>query len=685
MVACANSQEQSDKSETLHEHTNLLIDESSPYLLQHAHNPVNWHPWGDAAFEKAKSEDKLVLISVGYSACHWCHVMEEESFEDTVVAKFMNENFVCIKVDREERPDVDQIYMNAVQLMTGSGGWPLNCFALPDGRPVYGGTYFPTNNWMELLQNLALTYEKDKGSFEKYATNLTEGIKQSELIEGVKEGSDVEVSVLNEMVNEWQNSFDKRLGGPNRSPKFPIPNNYSFLMQYAHEFDNKELMNYVDLTLDKMALGGIFDQIGGGFARYSTDAKWKVPHFEKMLYDNAQLIALYSQAFQRTKKHLYKDVVYKTVGWLEREMATEKGAFWSALDADSEGEEGKYYVWSIDEIRTALTEEEFGFAKTYYSLNAKGKWEGKYILLRDQAEVGKEIFGLSSDREVKEMIELINGKLLKVREQRVKPRADDKILTSWNAMMINGLAQAAMAFNDDRFKKLALKNANWLSKNLIKNNGGLWHTHKNGTSKIDGFLDDYAFTITAFTKLYELTFDENWLVRARDLTEYVNQHFYDQNSGMYFYTSNISQTLIARKMEVNDNVIPASNSEMANALYQLGTLLDSNGYKTTAKKMLLNVQADMASYPSSYSNWGILSLKLGIPYYEIAITGKDWQSKVQELNEYYIPNKLLMGGKSGNIPLLEGKFIGETTIFVCVNKSCKMPVVQVDEAIKQME
>ena len=683
MLSCANGQQQSDNNETSHKYTNLLIEESSPYLLQHAHNPVNWYPWGDQAFDKAKKEDKLVLISVGYSSCHWCHVMEEESFEDTTIAKFMNENFVCIKVDREERPDVDQIYMTAVQLMTGSGGWPLNCFALPDGRPVYGGTYFPSNDWMELLQNLALTYKKDKNSFEEYATNLTKGIKESELIEGVKTEGKVDMTVLDRMVENWQSSFDKKLGGPDRAPKFPIPNNYRFLMQYAYENNHDELMTYVDLTLEKMALGGIFDQIGGGFARYSTDSKWKVPHFEKMLYDNAQLISLYSLAYQRTKKPLYKSIVYKTIDWLEREMMTPKGAFWSALDADSEGKEGKFYVWTAEEVKSALTDEEFELAKAYYNLNLKGKWEGKYILLRDD-DFDSKGFGLDEEGLVKS-IKNIDTKLLQARSKRIRPRTDDKILTGWNAMMISALSEAAMVFDEERFKKMAIKNSNWVVKNQFKKDGGLWHTHKDGKSKIDGFLDDYAFTITGFTKLYELTFDESWLVKARDLIEYVNAHFYDQNSGMYYYTSSSSQALIARKMEVNDNVIPSSNSEMANALYQIGTLLDSNTYKTSAENMFLNIQDDMTSYPTSFSNWGLLAFKLGIPYYEIAITGKEWENKVQELNQQYIPNKLLMGGEKGNIPLLEGKFIGETTIFVCVNKSCKMPVVEVSEALKQME
>lgn len=684
LSSCVNSQEQSDNSVKNHAHTNLLIDESSPYLLQHAHNPVNWHPWGEAAFNKAKAEDKLVLISIGYSSCHWCHVMEHESFEDSLVANFMNDNFVCIKVDREERPDVDQVYMNAVQLMIGSGGWPLNCFALPDGRPVYGGTYFPKNNWMELLQNLALTYEKDKPSFEEYASNLTEGIQQSELIQTPSDDTDLKDENLKLMLKKWESTFDHKEGGPNRAPKFPIPNNYDFLMRFAQHTNNTELMSYVDLTLTKIALGGIYDQIGGGFARYSTDDKWKAPHFEKMLYDNAQLISLYSNAYQRTNNPIYKHVVYQTIEWLEREMTTTEGAFLSALDADSEGEEGKFYVWSKQELKEVLNTEEYELTKRYYNVNPKGLWEGHYILLRDIKDTSAAVFNLSNV-ELTDKIELINNKLLAKRSERIRPGLDDKILTTWNALMLKGLIDASMVFNEPKFEKLALRNAKWIVKNQIRKDGSLWHTRKKGHSKIDGFLDDYAFMISAMVRLYEMTFDEKWLDYGKTLADFSIANFKDKKSGMFFYTSSKGEQLVARKMEVNDNVIPSSNSEMARGLFQLGTLLDSNSYKKVSEQMLLNVQSNFATYPSGYSNWAILMMEMAYPYYEIAITGKEWKSKVKALNQHYIPNKILMGGEKGSIPLLEGKFIGATTIFVCVNKSCRMPVEEVSEALEQMK
>lgn len=660
-----------------HQFTNQLIDESSPYLLQHAHNPVNWMPWGDEAFEKAIEEDKLVLVSIGYSSCHWCHVMEHESFENEEVAKVMNDNFICIKVDREERPDVDQVYMTAVQLMVGSGGWPLNCFTLPDGRPVYGGTYFQKNEWLEILANLHLTYTKDKQRIVDYAENLTNGVQQSELIVSPVEPSDFTMEKLNDLAEIWKRNFDLKDGGMNRSPKFPIPNNYDYLMQYAYHTQDSIIMNQVDLTLRKMAHGGIYDQIGGGFARYSTDMKWKAPHFEKMLYDNGQMVSLYSSAYQRNKNPLYKKVVYQTLKWVYREMTTSDGAFYSALDADSEGEEGKYYVWSKSELKEVLSEEEFELVKDYYEINPKGLWEGNYILLRDGSDEYSE--------DIESKMKVINAKLLVKRETRIKPGLDDKSLTSWNALMLKGYVDAYAVFNEELFLQAALKNAKWLLKKQTKKDGGLYHTYKNGKSKIDGFLDDYAFTIDAYLGLYEVTFDEQWLYEAQQLTDYAIEHFEDTTSGMFYYTSNSGTTLIARKMELNDNVIPASNSQMARVLYKLGTMLNVQSYKDKSKQMLANVYSEMYTYPSGYSNWSILALNMTLPYYEVAITGTGWKSKLTDLNKYYVPNKLIMGGEKSGLELLEGKFLGETTIFVCEHGACQMPVLEAKDAVSQME
>jgi len=677
ITSCANSQKNENKTMESHTYTNDLINESSPYLLQHAHNPVNWMAWGDEAFEKAKKEDKLVLVSIGYSSCHWCHVMEHESFENEEVAKIMNDYFVCIKVDREERPDVDQVYMTAVQLMTGSGGWPLNCFTLPDGRPIFGGTYFPKNEWIKTLKNLHLTYTKDRQRIINYAENLTKGVQESELIESAIESSEFTIDKLDELAVIWKRDFDFKDGGMNRAPKFPIPNNYDYLMQYAFSTNDSIIMNQVDLTLQKMANGGIYDQIGGGFARYSTDMKWKAPHFEKMLYDNGQLVSLYSFAYQRTKNLLYKNVVYQTLEWVYREMTTKDGAFYSALDADSDGEEGKYYVWSKEELKEVLTDEEFDLLKDYYEINPKGLWEGNYILLRDGTDAYSE--------EIDTKMKTINKKLLAERENRIKPGLDDKSLTSWNAMMLKGYADAYAVFNEPLFLQAALKNAKWLLKKQTKKDGGLYHTYKKGTSKIDGFLDDYAFVIDAYLTLYEVTFSEDWLTEAQNLTDYAIQHFEDTTSGMFYYTSNSSSVLIARKMEINDNVIPASNSQMANVLFKLGTIKNNSAYVEKSKQMLANVYDKMYSYPSGYSNWAILALKMAKPFYEVAITGKKWQSKLNQINQIYLPNKLVLGGEKSDLELLNGKFLDKTTIFVCKQGACLLPVTEVDAAVNQMK
>lgn len=672
--------------ETKYTHTNRLAKETSPYLLQHAHNPVDWYPWGDEALEKAKQENKLILVSIGYSACHWCHVMEHESFEDTTVAKIMNEYFVCIKVDREERPDIDQVYMNAVQLMTQSGGWPLNCFALPDGRPVYGGTYFPKEQWVRILNSLQSEFATNSSKFEQYAEKLTEGIKQSDVIPLNQNPSDFDKSTLKSMVENWSESFDNKEGGPNHAPKFPLPNNYDFLLQYGHLFEDQEILDHVSLTLDKMAMGGIYDQIGGGFARYSTDILWKVPHFEKMLYDNAQLIELYSNAYQKFKSPLYKRIVYQTVEFVERELTAENGAFYSALDADSEGEEGKYYVWTEDELK-GLLGEDYAWVSKYYNVGKKGFWEhGNNILLVEETQ---EKFAEKIEMELLEFetrLNEINQTLLTVRAKRIKPGLDDKTLTSWNALTIKGLAKAYEVFDEKAFLDMALKNANFLLSKQKRKDGGLNHNFKNGISNINGYLEDYCFTIEAFLKLYESTFESKWLEEAKDLADYCMEHFYDPQSGMFFFTSDEDQELVARKMEVNDNVIPASNSSLAKGLFLLGKYYDNKAYSKMAETMLNNVSARMESYPSGYSNWAMLYLNEVHPFYEVAIVGEDCLTKKAELRNQYVPNKLLLGSKNEDqLPLLEGKYVeGETYFYVCVNKACQLPVTEPKDALKQM-
>ncbi|MDQ3190739.1 MAG: thioredoxin domain-containing protein [Bacteroidota bacterium] len=665
--------------------TNRLAEETSPYLLQHAHNPVDWFPWSDEAFEKAKNENKLVLISIGYSACHWCHVMERESFENEETARLMNDKFVCIKVDREERPDVDQVYMTAVQLMTGQGGWPLNCFTLPDGRPVYGGTYFPLEDWKAVLDDLSEVFKKQPEKVNEYAEKLTQGVYSSDYIEVNKKAPEFTADMLKSAVRKWSKKFDRIEGGPTYAPKFPMPNNSLFLLEYAHLLKDEQVNSYVNTTLDKMAMGGLYDQIGGGFSRYSTDMLWKVPHFEKMLYDNAQLISLYSEAYQKNKNPLYKQVVYETIEFVNRELTAKNGAFYSALDADSEGEEGKYYIWSKKELQD-LTGNLYKTTCEYYNVNNFGSWEDGYILLKRHSDqqVAKKLN--ITEAELNKQVKEIKTILFKARQKRIRPGLDDKSLTSWNALMLKGFTDAYKVFGEQEFLYSALKNARFISNTQKTNDGGLFHNYKEGKSTINGYLEDYAFTIEAFIGLYEATFDIQWLEKSKELMDYTINNFYNEDNGMFFFTSNIDKPLIARKMEITDNVTPASNSSIAKSLFMLGRYYDNENYSFMSIKMLNNIKNELIEFCPSHSNWGILMLWNTMPFFEIAVLGVDAEFKRKELSEYYITNKILAGGTTESpLPLLKDRHIhGKTTIYVCVNQYCKLPVNEVSEAIEQI-
>lgn len=687
-LALSSSCVQSQENQTMeHEHTNELINETSPYLLQHAHNPVDWRPWGEEAFAKAKAENKLVIVSIGYSACHWCHVMEHESFEDDSASAVMNDRYVCIKVDREERPDVDQIYMNAVQLMTGRGGWPLNCIVLPDGRPIWGGTYFRKDKWIEQINQIADFYETQPDKAIEYAVKLTQGIKQSELVVLNKEEAAFDKSKLEEVYVSWEQRFDNVEGGPDRSPKFPIPNNYQFLLRYAHLSNNQAALDHVKLTLDKIAYGGIYDHLGGGITRYSTDELWKVPHFEKMLYDNGQIISLYSEAYQKFKDPDYKNLIYGTLAFIERELMSEEGAFYSALDADSDGEEGKFYIWKKEELTTLLGDNYELFAD-YYNVNRKGYWEhDNYILLRDEDEETLAKKHNLSKEDLQAKITTSQAILMKERDTRIRPGLDDKTLTSWNGLMLKGYVDAYLTFGDQHFLDVALENANFILSKQLRKDGGLNHSYKEGRTTINGYLEDYAFVIDAFLKLYEATFDDLWLKEADALMAYSVEHFYDYDSGMFFFTSDEDPALIARKMEVNDNVIPASNSAMANNLFVLSHHYDRADYKEKSIQMLNNVIDKVASYPAGYSNWLNLFINQVYPFYEVAIVGKEATNKSVELHNIYAPNKMLCGStKSSKLPLLENRYTkGQTRIFVCENKVCQMPTEDSEKALELMK
>jgi len=666
--------------------TNSLVSESSPYLLQHAHNPVSWFPWGEEAFNLAKTGNKLLLVSIGYAACHWCHVMEHECFGNEAVAGFMNDNFVCVKVDREERPDVDQVYMNAVQLLTGSGGWPLNVICLPDGRPVYGGTYFPKDRWLSMLEQVLDYVRKNPGEAEQQAKSLTEGISGSEMIRENKEAAEFTMDDLASIFSNWKRGIDFINGGLHRAPKFPLPVGYEFLLQYHFLSGDADALLAVTTTLDKMSEGGIFDQLGGGFARYSTDALWKVPHFEKMLYDNAQLVSLYSKAFQATKNPEYKVVAYETTAFIKRELTSAEGAFYSSLDADSDGEEGRFYVWKYDELMNLLNEEA-GLIIDYFSVTEDGNWDNGYNILYRPASDKEmaELFGMPEAKLMKRIGEA-KKLLLNERSTRLRPALDDKILTSWNALMLKGYIDAYRAFNDEDLLVSAIKNAEFILQNLKHEDHRLNRNFIKGRTSVNGFLDDYAFTIDAFIGLYQATFEEKWMVVAQQLTNYVLAHFYDERSGMFFYTSDLDPALVARKMEMTDNVIPSANSAMAKNLFVLGRLFFNEAYLARSKRMLNNVKQDAFPGGAYYANWDILMAWFASDPFDVVIAGEDYLSNRREFDQYYLPNVFLCGGREeGELPILKGRFAGgKASIYVCRDKVCNMPVTEVSEAVKQI-
>ena len=667
---------------------NRLAQETSPYLLQHANNPVDWYPWGDEAFQKAKNENKLLIISIGYSACHWCHVMEHESFEDDAIAKLMNAFYVCVKVDREERPDVDALYMDAANIMIGRGGWPLNAFALPDGRPVYAGTYFPKAQWSGLLREIASGYRRNPDNYITYAEKLMKGIEGLSTIVQPEEEVKFNVDELKSAYWGFTQHFDRTNGGRGRAPKFPMPDNYLFLLRYAHATGDKDALNQVYLTLDKMAKGGIYDQIGGGFARYSTDAVWLVPHFEKMLYDNAQLVSLYAEAFQVSKNQLYKDVVYQTIEFVKRELTSAEGAFYSALDADSEGEEGKFYVWKENEFRDVVGDEDFEFLKEYFGIGEAGFWEHENNILI-QAKTVTELavkYGLSEE-EANKKIKEASTKLLAAREKRVRPGLDNKVLLSWNMLMLKGLLDAYKVFEEPEFLQMAERGFNYLKGKLVKGNQ-LYRTIKNGEPAIPAFLEDYSLYIQFLILWYQHTFEEKYLAEAKQLTDHVLAEFSDDKSGMFYFTSKESKDLAARKIETTDNVISSPNSVMAQNLFVLGLYFGDESYISRSEKMLSAIMPQITEYAPFYSNWTIFLCYKAIPFYEVAIVGENAKQQKHFLEKVYMPNKILAGNTDGNstLPLLKNRFItGKTMIYVCRNRACNLPVETTEEALKQMQ
>ncbi|MEE4198343.1 MAG: thioredoxin domain-containing protein [Bacteroidales bacterium] len=669
-----------------HKYTNHLIHESSPYLLQHAHNPVNWYPWGKEALDKAQKENKLLLISIGYSACHWCHVMERESFENEEIAQVMNTHFVCIKVDREERPDLDHVYMNAVQLIAGQGGWPLNCFALPDGKPVYGGTYFSPGPWKDILLNLAKGYQVDAGRFEKYAMDLKKGVISLNKIDQVDHADEFTPEELQVIFSKISQHFDTDNGGSRGAPKFPLPVNYFSFMRYSYHSGNHEIVQQVMLTLDKMAKGGIYDHLGGGFARYAVDRQWLVPHFEKMLYDNAQLVSLYVEAYRLKPDPEYKKIVYETLHFIERELTSPEGGFYSSIDADSDGVEGKYYVWDKNEIEALLPEQSAIFCE-YFDVSENGNWQGKNILNRKNQELQIAKKYHLSIEELERIIQQSKKILFRSRLQRNKPGLDDKVLTSWNALMLKAYADAYKVFDENHFLECAVKNYSFIEKNLMNDDFSLYRNYKNNHSTINAFLEDYALLADALITLYQATLNEYYLITALRIIEYTLQNFYDDQSGMFFFTSAKDPKLIARTKEFLDHVIPSSNAVMAQNLFKTGHYFARGEFIERSRQMLRNMKNQIIKNPVYYGLWIDLMTQFIHQPYEVCIVGSNPNESKKPFFQKYLPHILLAGGQGkSEIPILANRsFAGETTIYVCRDRVCQQPVQSFAEAMKQIE
>jgi uncharacterized protein YyaL (SSP411 family) len=667
---------------------NELYKESSPYLLQHAENPVYWKAWNEKTIKDAFDKEQLIIVSIGYSACHWCHVMEHETFENDTAAKTMNAFYTSIKVDREERPDIDAVYMKAIQIMTQRGGWPLNVVCLPDGRPIWGGTYFKIDEWIDTLEQLQKLYTTKPEKLTEYAEKLQEAITSLNHFPAEKTATPTAV-LIDELVIKWSKSFDDEFGGMARAPKFMMPNNYDFLMRYGYQNKDENLLKFVDLTLTKMAYGGLFDTIEGGFSRYSVDMKWHVPHFEKMLYDNGQLLSLYANAFKRTKNPLYQEVIEKTISFLQTNLDNNEGGFYSALDADSLNEdkvleEGAFYVWKKSELQT-LIKDDFELFSTVFNINAFGHWEhGNYVLIQSDSleDIAKSFKITTSElHQKKKQWEQI---LFAERRKRNPPRLDDKCLTSWNALALTGFVASYKALQNPVYLDLALKSGQFISEKLWSSEGNLFRSYKNGKATINAFLEDYVCVIQSFIGLFEITFDEKWLHAAKQLTDYSLEHFYDTDSTFFSYTSNLDTALVAQHYDVEDNVIPASNSMMARNLQVLSIHFSNSFYEKTAQEMLDKVLSNI-DYPSAFSNWLSLALDFSNAK-ELAIVGQNAKSELSKFNAHYLPEILIAGStKESIIPFLSNRFQEGTTLFyLCENKTCQAPSEDFETTIKSL-
>ncbi|RRJ90849.1 thioredoxin domain-containing protein [Paenimyroides tangerinum] len=661
---------------------NQLKNAHSPYLLQHAENPVHWKFWNNKTLENALKENKLLLISIGYSACHWCHVMEHECFEDFEVAEVMNTDFISIKIDREEQPEVDAIYMKALQLMTKQGGWPLNIVALPNGKPVWGATYVNKNEWINVLSQLADLYKNDPEKMIDYADKLLNGI---EIMSDTNELPKSKTSFdLDELVNKWKRSFDLEFGGYSRAPKFMMPTNLDFLQTFGFLKKDNAILDYVDLTLTRMAWGGLFDTVHGGFSRYSVDVKWHIPHFEKMLYDNALLLKTYSDAYKRTNKPLYKEVITKTIQFLNNEFYNAQGGFYSAFDADSLTKENKlvegaFYSWRIEELKNIISDDFDLFSKVF-NINSFGFWEEDLYVLIQNEEL--ELIAKEANIPLEELVEkkrIWEIQLKQIRDKRQKPRLDDKIITSWNAMLLSGLVHANSILNDIALENTITSLETFISNQLTKEDYHLGHVYKNNQLYIDGLFEDYAFVIQAYIDLYSSTFDESYLQKAKNYTHVAFDLFYDVEK-QFFCSHKNDPNLIIKHFEIEDNVVPASNSVMANNLIVLGLLFENSYFTETAKKMTNHI-LETIDYASAFSHWLLAFLKTEKSFTEITIIGDKANEYNNEINNFFIPNSIISGSKcKSNVPFLKDYSFNQTTdIYICTNKNCLKPINSIEE------
>lgn len=665
---------------------NRLQYASSPYLKEHADNPVDWYEWGEEALQKAQKENKPLLISIGYASCHWCHVMEKESFMDTAVARVMNENFICIKVDREERPDIDNIYMNALQLLSANTGWPLHAFALPDGKPFYAGTYYPRNSWINLLKDVSKSYHTRYKLVETQARALVNGIAEEDnlLITDVPRNPDSAAIQSKGLYESIYQQADLQQGGFKGAPRFPTPALTEYMLQQYYITGNKAPLELATTTLTKMALGGIYDQVGGGFARYATDSLWRIPHFEKMLYDNGLLVSAYAHAYQVTKDVFYKTVISETLDFIGQSLAAPGGGYYSSLNADTEDGEGAYYSWKKESFDKIAGEDKI--MASYFNVLEEGNWApAKNILYANQTPAEFAVLNKLDPGAFSKRLMAVKDNLYKERNKRSRPRVDTKIITSWNAILLKGYADAYAATGTEAYLTKAIACAGFLEKNLIAEDGSIHRNYKDGKAMIGGFLDDYAWTAAAFIRLYETGFDMHWLNIAKKVTDYAVKEFSNNKTNLFYYAKKQTD-LVVRKTEIFDDAIPSSNAVMAKVLFTLGTVYDDTLYTNRGIQMYRSVEERIKRTPRYYLQWCSFASFLSAGNYEVVVMGKDALKKNKELQQSYLPTSIIMGSNhEETLPLLVNKLVKDRTfIYVCTGKVCKRPEEEAAKALQQL-